>query len=337
MMPKTSLSAVSLATRLPRNFEKPNVVVLGAGFSKEFGYPLANELLREICNHAPQNSQMVTDLNRFCSAFYNHFNQLEQNYPNIEDFLGMLDVAGQYADIRFSKNRGYYWRTGKVAEIERGIKRLIGEYFWSFQEKSRSADLSQIDAMVEHFGHNTIYVSFNYDLLLETALSRSGVRYTYGISNDPGAVSILKPHGSINWFYKEHFKPHQSIELIEYGDQLWVANTLDFTDISRCKGMDPAIIAPTPSKKIDDELKKIWTGFSSSVHNARSLCIIGYSLANADRLTRLVLRRAGTGHSDCKKITVVRRSDCEAEYRRYISPYVKQIQSSFGAWASTLE
>jgi hypothetical protein len=44
MTPKTSLSAVSLATRLPRNFEKPNVVVLGAGFSKEFGYPLANEL-----------------------------------------------------------------------------------------------------------------------------------------------------------------------------------------------------------------------------------------------------------------------------------------------------
>jgi hypothetical protein len=84
----------------------------------------------------------------------------------------MLDVAGQYADIRFSKNRGYYWRTGKVAEIERGIKRLIGEYFWSFQEKSRSADLSKIDAMVEHFV--SIHLrSINYELLLETALSRS--------------------------------------------------------------------------------------------------------------------------------------------------------------------
>ncbi|WP_048149181.1 SIR2 family protein [Methanolacinia paynteri] len=331
-----TLQTPNLETRI-KSSKKPNIVVLGAGISKEFGYPLANELLNDICIHGDQDSQRIIDLNRFCSSFYNDFSPERLNYPDIEDFLGMVDVAEQYADIRFSKNRGYYWRSGKIEEIKFGIKKLISEYLWSFQKKIEGSDLSKISKMIDYFESNTIYITFNYDLLLETALSKFNYDYTYGISNNPEVLSILKPHGSINWFYKNRFKKHQPAEIIDYGNGLIIANTLNFTDIERCKGMDPVIISPTPSKKIEEhDMKKIWTGFSSSVHNAKSLYIIGYSLANADRLTRLVLKRAGPGHSNCKNIVAIRRTDHEEEYKKYISPYARQIKSSFGNWADEI-
>jgi len=215
---------------------------------------------------------------------------------------------------------------------------MINDYLWSFQENNQKRDLSKINKMVDFFGQNTIYVSFNYDLLLETALSKSEIEYCYGISGDPDIVSILKPHGSINWFYQDRFKKHQDVEMINYGNNFLIANTLNFADIERCKGRDPVIISPTPNKRIEEhELKKIWTGFSSTMHNGKSLYIIGYSLPSADRLARLVIRRAGPRHQNCKNIKIIRRSDHEAYYQKFISPLAKQIKLSFGDWASTLD
>ncbi len=335
---ETTLNSVNLVTRIPKKFGKYNLVILGAGFSKEYSYPLADQLMKDICTKSSQNSQRMKDLIRFVTHFYQDFDIEKQNYPDIEDFLGMLDVAEHYANIRSSSNIGYYWRENKVTELKNGIKRMICDYLWSFQKINVCGDLSKIFKMVEYFNHKTIYINFNYDLLLETALSKNGIKYCYGISGDPDIISILKPHGSINWFYRGRFKPHEFSNLINYGETFLVTNTLNFEDIEQCKGRDPVIISPTPSKRIEDhDLKKVWTGFSSSVHNAKTLTIIGYSLPKADRLTRLVIRRAGPKHQNCKRITIVRRSDHEAEYKNYISPYARQIKSSFGDWVSTLD
>jgi len=100
MKSKTTLNSVNLATRYPRKHEKINAVILGAGFSAEFGYPLAGDLLKEIFTSGAADSKKMIDFNRFLTHFYQDFQPDNAKYPDIEDLLGMLEVAKHYATIR---------------------------------------------------------------------------------------------------------------------------------------------------------------------------------------------------------------------------------------------
>ena len=93
------------------------------------------------------------------------------------------------------------------------------------------------------------------------------------------------------------------------------------------------IIPPTPTKQIENEdLKRIWAAFSSAVHTTRRLEIIGYSLPAADRLARLVLRKAGPPHSQRRLITVVNPGKVKKVYRDAISATCKFASLCFNDW-----
>jgi hypothetical protein len=57
------------------------------------------------------------------------------------------------------------------------------------------------DRLAQRLTERTLVVSFNWDVLLESALQRAGREYAYlPTERSSGAVPLLKPHGSINWF-----------------------------------------------------------------------------------------------------------------------------------------
>ena len=57
------------------------------------------------------------------------------------------------------------------------------------------------DTLVRSLTEKARLVSFNWDVLLECALSRAGHGFAYHPSElDEDETLILKPHGSINWF-----------------------------------------------------------------------------------------------------------------------------------------
>ncbi len=68
------------------------------------------------------------------------------------------------------------------------------------------------DRLVKGIGDDTSFISFNWDVLLETALRRQKRQYTYLDDNTdeynwvnrpkttfPNTTTVLKPHGSVNW------------------------------------------------------------------------------------------------------------------------------------------
>jgi hypothetical protein len=226
------------------------------------------------------------------------------------------------------------------------LKKLLGEYLWSFQDTIRLKDFSTFRNFVRRNGPRVIYITFNYDLLLETALSAEKIPFCYCLAFSRKGVAVLKPHGSINWF-KAGRKLPPGVRSFELGDRKqqrgWAAQgeseriqacfTLDPKALRFQRWKEPLIIPPTPTKQIENEdLKRIWAAFSSAVHTTRRLEIIGYSLPAADRLARLVLRKAGPPHSQRRLITVINPGKVKKVYRDAISATCRFACLYFNDW-----
>ena len=323
----------TLYTRLRKKHNLRRVVVFGAGLSKAFGLPLASELLQSVLSwyrekHGERKLNLLYD---FLDYFYPSLDRDTSDYPLFEDVLGMLDTAEIYIQIRNPHLRGYKWRHDSVRSVRSRLVRSLTEYLW--ERQTAALDKSQITLLcdlVRRVGTNAIYITFNYDLLLETALSHENIAYTYTISRKPNVVSVLKPHGSINWFYASEIDTLPSTEhWIKLGSNIIVSRHLDPEKLGFRNWKESVIIPPTPNKQIGlFELKKTWTAFSSAITNTPELLVIGYSLPVIDRLSRLILRRAGPQHS-CKKILVVSPGDVEDTFRGYISPTAEFIRERF--------
>jgi hypothetical protein len=323
------------ATRFTKGNRPQKVIVVGAGISKAIGLPVANELLREMfCWHQNRTTAVRLDMiTEFLEAFYPGCAISSGEYPDVEDALGMLETANTYNEIR-GQNRGYKWRPEITSNIKSRFIRLLGEYLWSFQSSLKPHDLEILRQFVRHIGTGSVYVSFNYDLTLESALSYEGIPYSYGLPLDPNGVCILKPHGSINWFSPESAGKAANAGWTKLGDDILVTPSCNPSTLQFANWKEAVMIPPTPSKQIGTrDLKKIWTSFSSSITSARQIIIGGYSLPNADRLARLVLRRAGPRHSATKRIAVINPDpSVEGNFAQNVSPRFNFLEKNFQAW-----
>jgi hypothetical protein len=324
-------------TSFPKNHELRKVIVLGAGVSKAFGLPLADELLDSMISwHEKQSiKDKLNIIFDFLEDFYPTFDRKEKWYPLAEDVLGMLETADAYIQLR-SRGRGFRWRPGRVEAFRTRFIRLLTEYLWSFQDDLDTDSLTELRAFVQQNGTNVVYITFNYDLLLETALSLENIPYSYTLSLFPNYVIILKPHGSINWFKAEDIgKNSRKGSWHKLGANIAVTPSLKKSGLHFRKWKESVMVPPTPNKQIEMyELKKIWTSFSSVIHTTNNLIIAGYSLPDADRLARLVIRRAGPRYGNCKKILVINPSEVEKIYREYVSPLCKWVPMRFEDWVS---
>jgi len=141
-------------------------------------------------------------------------------------------------------------------------------------------------------------ISFNYDVLIDEALTRLGEGIWkadpgYGISiaegtaswsapRKPGAfprkqyLRLLKPHGSLNW-------------MLGQGENKQLRLTDDPYGISAAKGN---IIPPTWDKAILQEWpwKPIWKAASQMLQRTRCLIVIGYSVPQTDLTSQALIR-----------------------------------------------
>ena len=90
--------------------ESRRLFILGAGASKACGLPLANELLREVItkDFLKHRDRLL----EFLEYLYSRFRSQWANFPNIEEFLSLIDVTLRFNEI-VKKNHKF-----KNAEIE---------------------------------------------------------------------------------------------------------------------------------------------------------------------------------------------------------------------------
>lgn len=323
-------------TRIPKGHPARKVVVFGAGVSAPAGIPLANELLCALVqwHEGKGSTSRLNSLYEFLDFFYPSVDRKNGVYPPFEDVLGMMDTAEAYSQIRAS-GRGYRWRPQAISELRSRLIRLMGEYLWSFQTPQLVTNLGALRSFVRQQGTNVVYATFNYDLLLETALSAEGIAFQYGLPPSASTATVLKPHGSINWFLRSTNFP-TGIDRIDLGNQLSALRSLRALSLG-ANWKESVVIPPTPFKQVAlRDLRSTWTSFSASIVHCRKLDIIGYSLPDADRLARIVLRRAGPAVGANKKVRIVNPGDVLAHFRRLVSPASYLYQMTFEEYVTSV-
>jgi hypothetical protein len=155
-------------TRFAKGHSPRHVFVFGAGLSMPAGPPSAFHLLKRatlwnLGARKPLNTNLVDS---FCDYFYPSLIRAKGQFPDAEDMLGLMEAAKDYDSIR-GRGRGYRWRKGYLLDARTQLVRLLSEFLWSFQNENTFRKIQFIRNLVRGHPTHTVFVTFNYDLLLE--------------------------------------------------------------------------------------------------------------------------------------------------------------------------
>ncbi|MGD9981557.1 MAG: SIR2 family protein [Hyphomonadaceae bacterium] len=305
--------------------------VLGAGFSKAAGLPLANELWAEVRKRARlldgRAARFARDLRSYIE-FKRRTEGIEFNDNDVpfEAFMEYLDLE------HFLGMRGSDTWSDDGNETTILVKHLISQIL-----VERLLALPEIPSAYLEFARrlqpDDIVFTFNYDTLLERACDAVGTPYrlsltTYSevvgdsctVARDE-AVSILKVHGSIDWFSRRHFdemtvitarfggKP-ASHPIFSNSEELdvvpVVAGAVHPSDpmrsVYRVRNLPalhgkqtlfhatPHILPPSPAKFVyGPRMNNYWDGIDKAGVLNFGMAIIGYSLPDEDRYAKQIL------------------------------------------------
>jgi len=214
----------------------------------------------------------------------------EKRQPTMEDVFSLLYVTQNLRSI-FSKRKGPKRKSSKKGrkEIEDFLEvtcRLLAD----IQDAARGKT-NRYDDLVHYLEDGDSIVTLNYDNLLDTALTKRGWKpssgYGFKVSEkklkwrptDAGKldVSLLKLHGSLNWFAKGSYSKPSAI--FEKKPSL-------ITDPSKVRGSSGhirQIVPPVYGKTFaHSHWDSLWNAGFKEAQEAERLIIIGCSLVSTD-------------------------------------------------------
>jgi len=151
-------------------------------------------------------------------------------------------------------------------------------------------------------------LTFNYDIGLDVALRHSGIRFIYGLHNEPTAdVKLLKLHGSLNWFGK-----NENLIYLDVGKMIGPLNAFKedlpkqtALSVSRAHpdllalglvGDLPFIVPPAMSKgEHQRKILPVWKQAALELGEARHIFICGYSLPSTDEFFKTLFALGTVG------------------------------------------
>lgn len=329
-----------------------NVYILGAGFSKDAGLPLLTTFLASM-RDARASGQLNSLENDAIDALLEYrlhaslaASRVPINPDNIEDLLSLVlatpvsvttysqrNIARELPiaigatlsyrqKLYFQKSPTRIVQTNTEPDHERWLipQHEVGD----IQRQVPLYDM-YVALMCGYFDKTTAQkdtiITFNYDTLIEDALTRMNVQYNYGYSSadlinhkkcttrlsghlthfdhPTDSISLLKLHGSINWAEDE---PNASTRLVP---RLFY----DSYDELVVEGAVPLIEPPTWRKGGNDILRTVWDRAVNALQIATRIIFIGYSAPATDPHFRFLMA-AGLAENIClSKVIVVNPED----------------------------
>lgn len=283
------------------------VFIIGAGFSKQVGMPLATELIEPLLQRFKQINH--DEMLNWYKNLAKRLKWLEGDKINIEQVfdLASFDIEGwRMADQ--CKSFG-----GNIADdiqswlgwMERDLPYII----WENQKESEQK-INIISKFSENLRIDDVIITFNYDTLLEKSLSEQNKSWNYGFEmGQEDGIKILKMHGSINWEItnKEANSSNQTLFISEmksnqskYKDILNLVPEKEiesFIKINhKCwKLKNPVGIAGLGAYKPLHRLPgswKVWSNAYNALKETEEIYIIGFCLSPFDGMARLHFARA---------------------------------------------
>jgi hypothetical protein len=303
------------------------VFILGAGFSKQAGMPLATELLPFVENEFKKYNQ--DDAISWLDWLKRRINWLEESSSsqaggfNIEQVfdLAYFDVMAwrlKHHTCKLGRNAGDVpWRASE--DISAWLNHMeddLRDIIWT-RQKICQQNAQTISEFVKHLRSDDVVLTFNYDTLLESCISEQNIDWWYGfeLERKKKGIAIFKMHGSINWIlaprnkyenfgYTLLFKkgdknreeanfPSGNIEwdyvLLRVPDTS-IATRIENRDLqSSEKPYYLAIGGLGRYKPLDkiSGLGEVWVNAMRFLLKAEQIYIIGFSLSPFDNMARL--------------------------------------------------
>jgi hypothetical protein len=200
---------------------KSRVFILGAGFSKAAGMPLATELIQPICQRLD-----LSEMNEWLLQLSESISWLQGNEVdsaakmNIEEVFHYANSEIEAWKLRqHTEQVGRYDGPGtswnRVKAISAWLSYLERELVDVIIEMQQRADFRSIDQWSKHLREHDAVLSFNYDTLVEQSIHSLNRNWNHGIeeSNARG-ISIFKLHGSADWIVAHRHHRFDQLDLI---------------------------------------------------------------------------------------------------------------------------
>jgi hypothetical protein len=287
--------------------------ILGAGFSKACGLPLADELTARVLKYRHDRDAELgleefdpQGVKQQQPVFLRHLfpgHDLETNPPGFEDVIAVLDEWMDY-------NRACGGNGDPVVERFRAslIEALHNLLCEQVDAARREDRLSAVQSFLRrvHDERSTI-VSFNWDLLVEVAAQDIGMGIAYQKETIKDGIYVAKPHGSLNLAEISEGQYEEGKDAInvcsrdlkiERRDEQTKTLVLRIQNPANDpKGVvytfGPIVIPPTARKTYQSPwIDYQWHVALDMVRNADEVVIIGYSLPITDIRPRLLLQLA---------------------------------------------
>lgn len=252
------------------------VFILGSGFSTYAGAPLSRAVLPAVFSTDRQEPS-VLELKSFLEKFLFRGECDWIQTSEIEEVLSRLDLIRHYKPY---PNIDY----NQVSHFEELLLSKFIELLTPEHTESEHFVYKKFAELV-HSGDKI--VSFNYDLIVENLLKRSGKNYNYCLKPQNGEqpiINLLKLHGSINLYYCHLCSSVYHIELRKADKGPLVCE--------KCSGGSSSaslrhfIIAPTLFKSYSlPVLRNLWFKALEFLKDTGEIYFLGYSLPEADILS----------------------------------------------------
>lgn len=322
------------------------VYILGAGFSKSFGLPLASEFLLNLSEES-ENEMFIRRIDSTCRLFYPTFVAACKNYPNIEDFFNY-----NYSLINYLK----LWRDYSNNYADSFVSEFVFEIAEYLNKKSHSLTTSHeyyLNKFCSMINPGDVIITFNWDTILERFLEKQNKRISFFFMENSENITILKLHGSIDWvktmgayspdcnrlLVVKGYKEEESTNILRYDENSFLAEM-------RKNKFEPYIIPPLAYK---DEMVKplgyIWGSAYSALCKIKSKVFIGYSFPQEDTLARILFSSYPTFSEEStqkfmeEEIKVVINPDDKAEfyYKKYCGGRIRFLNTTFSTFIDSID
>ena len=288
----TTLSKKAMSSEVRSHHKPKTVYIIGAGFSKELGYPLTRNLLYLLPNGINDK------LKRIFSFHYPNWDERTETLPDVEELLTALDaneelLPGLVAGGKFNAQ--------SVQSARDRLLQKIAEWFHEIHKGRSSGHKGFLENFREkHARYAVAIISFNWDYELDRDLFGDQPRaQQYGIDDSNGVTpALLKPHGSLNWYVDEsekHVKENRLELLYEGSGKEGDESIYQFlpwrASQQKRRNYVPWIVPPTHFKRFRHPmLRSLWNQSVTVLSTATRVYFLGYSQPETDWHSRFILR-----------------------------------------------
>ena len=344
-------------------------IFLGAGASKAEGAPLQGQLFLEYFS-SPSFRTSRRKMDRELTAFFSQMFGINVKrrdlssvpFPTFEEVLGLTDLAiirkeaFRHFDVESRDHN-----SGRLRFIAQYLVFLVADVLRAKLAGQARLHRELVTALREENQLNrTVFVSTNYDILIDNALTetrRHGIYLDYGVEfrnfewrNDwerpvrGSSVSLFKPHGSLNWL----FCPTCDELQITPKEKIDISQLISESANARCPECrtiySPLIMPPTFYKDLNNVfLSEIWNRTDVALRKVKHIIFCGYSFPDADIHIKYLLKRAQTNRTVPVCFTVINNhpgkkpDDAQQEqsrYTRFLGKNVNYTSKSFEEFAA---